>query len=151
MTTPLSAHEQKVLAELELQLLDVDTSAVGTSGVAASAVDISEEPPGQSRRYWSRRHPVTGAVAVLAGLVFLVLGVALPSLAVGVAGFVLVGAGVYLATLPAGTPRRERTKTPAGSQTAEEIPAAGKTPDTGQSSVGGGLREAAWWSLLFWV
>ncbi len=146
MTTPLSAHEHKVLAELELQLLDVGTSVVDTSALATSA-----EPPEQTRRHWSRRHPVTGALAALAGAVLLVLGVSLPSLAVGAAGFVLMGTGVYLATLPAGTPRRKRTKTPAGPEAAVESPGAGKMADAGQSSFRGGFREAALWGLLFWL
>lgn len=146
MTTPLSAHEQKVLAELELQLLDVETSAVDTSKEAPEQLR-----PEKSRGYWSRRHLVTGALTAVAGAVLLALGASLPSLAVGVAGFVLMGTGVYLATLPAGTPRRKRTKAPAGKKTTDESPGAEKLADAGQSSVGGGLREAAWWSLLFWV
>lgn len=146
MTTPLSAHEQKVLAELELQLLDVDTSAVDTSEEAQEQLR-----PEKTRRYWSRRHPVIGVLAAVAGAVLLALGASLPSLAVGVAGFVLMGAGVYFATLAAGTPRRKRTKTPAGPAATDESPGAGRTAETGQSSVGGGIREAAWWSLLFWL
>jgi hypothetical protein len=151
MTTPLSAHEQKVLAELELQLFDVDPSPVETSAVDSSEAQAEKIGPEQRRRYWSRRQPVTGALAGLAGAVLLAVGVSLPNLAVGAAGFVMMGAGVYLATLPAGSLCRKRTTAPAGSRTANETPAAGKAPDAGQKSAGGRLREAVWWSLLFWL
>lgn len=145
MTRPLSNHEQKILAELELQFLDVGTPAVSPSAVAA--------PEQESRRYWSRRHALTGALVALAGVVLLAIGATSPSIPVGAAGFVLMGTGVYLAMLPAVAPRREEANKPAGPEAMADTPGAGKMADTGQGSGSfrGGHREMALWSLFFWL
>lgn len=99
MTTPLSKHEQKILAELELQFPELGTPAVRPSAVPA--------PEQVSKRYLPRRNVVTGALADLVGVAMLAIGASLPSIAVGATGFVLMGIGVYLAMRPTRASRRE--------------------------------------------
>jgi hypothetical protein len=52
--------------------------------------------PGRS---WSTRHLVIGVLGALGGILLLLLGVSLQSILVGVLGFVVMGAGVYFATM----------------------------------------------------
>lgn len=141
--TALSKHEQKILAELELQLLGVGTPAVTPSDIAA--------PEQESARRWSRRHVMTGALAALIGTALLAVGANLPSIPVGAAGFVLMAGGVYLSLLPTGEPRREKAKNPAGAQVIDDTPGAGTMADTAQSSFRGGHCAMALWSLAFWL
>lgn len=145
MTTPLSNHELKILAELELQFLDAGAPARSPSAVAA--------PEQESKRYWSRRHALSGALLALAGVVLLAIGATSPSIAAGAAGFVLMGTGVYLAMLPAVSPRRKEAKKPAGPKPTTDTPSARTTADTGQGSRSfrGGHRDMALWSLFFWL
>ena len=144
MTTPLSNHEQKIIAELELQFLDVGTPAHSPSAVAA--------PEQERRRYWSRRHHAfTGVLLALAGAVLMAIGATSSSIPAGAAGFVLMGTGAYLAMLSAVAPRQKKTKEPAGPEAMADTPGAGKMTDTGQGSFHGGHREMALWSLFFWL
>lgn len=143
MTTPLSKHEQKILAELELQFPEVGTPAVRPSAVPA--------PEQVSRRYLSRRNVVSGAMADLVGVAMLAIGASLPSIPVGAAGFILMGIGVYLALLPTGTSRREKAKNPGGPEVVEDTPDAVKMADTRQSSFRGGHREKVLRSLTCWL
>ena len=50
-------------------------------------------------RSWSTRHLVIGVLATLAGVVLLLFGVTIQNIFVGVLGFVVMGAGVYYATM----------------------------------------------------
>jgi len=83
--------------------------------------------------------------------VLLAIGVILPNISIGAAGFVLMGVGVYCATLPTGATRRKKPKEPAGPEATGDTPRARKMADAGQSSFRGGHREMALWSMFFWL
>jgi len=89
---PLSEHEQQLLAQLEKQL-HADDPRFATS-MGSRAV-----------RGASTRNIVLGIVVAVVGLLVLLGGVVLKSVLVGVLGFVIMGAGVYFATLRSGRPR----------------------------------------------
>jgi len=83
---PLSEHEQKLLEQLEKQLHEDDPKFA--SSMASD--------PGRS---WSTRHLVIGILGAVAGILLLLLGVTLQIIALGVLGFVVMGGGVYYATM----------------------------------------------------
>jgi Flp pilus assembly protein TadB len=83
---PLSEHEQKLLEQLEKQLHEDDPKFASSMG----------SDPGRS---WSTRHLVIGVLATLAGVLLLLVGVTVQNIFVGVLGFVVMGAGVYFATM----------------------------------------------------
>lgn len=83
---PLSEHEQKLLEQLEKQLHEDDPKFASSMG----------SDPGRS---WSTRHLVIGVLATLAGILLLLIGVWMQNIFVGVLGFVVMGAGVYFATM----------------------------------------------------
>ncbi len=83
---PLSEHEQKLLEQLEKQLHEDDPKFANSMG----------SDPGRS---WSTRHVVIGVLCALAGVFLLLVGVTLQNIFVGVLGFVVMGAGVYFATM----------------------------------------------------
>ncbi|XAS68962.1 DUF3040 domain-containing protein [Micrococcaceae bacterium Sec5.7] len=83
---PLSEHEQKLLEQLEKQLHEDDPKFANSMG----------SDPG---RPWSTRHVVIGVLGTLAGILVLLVGVTIQNIFVGVAGFVVMGAGVYFATM----------------------------------------------------
>lgn len=83
---PLSEHEQKLLEQLEKQLHEDDPKFASSMGAV----------PGRS---WSTRHLVIGVLATLAGVLLLLVGVSMQNIFVGVLGFVVMGAGVYFATM----------------------------------------------------
>jgi Flp pilus assembly protein TadB len=83
---PLSEHEQKLLEQLERQLHEDDPKFASSMG----------SDPG---RTWSTRHIVIGVLATLAGVMLLLVGVSLQNIFVGVLGFIVMGAGVYFATM----------------------------------------------------
>lgn len=83
---PLSEHEQKLLEQLEKQLHEDDPKFANSMG----------SDPGRS---WSTRHVVIGVLCALAGIFLLLVGVTLQNIFVGVLGFVVMGAGVYFATM----------------------------------------------------
>lgn len=83
---PLSEHEQKLLEQLEKQLHEDDPKFANSMGSAQG-------------RSWSTRHLVIGVLFTLAGVLLLLVGVSLHNIFVGVAGFIVMGAGVYFATL----------------------------------------------------
>lgn len=88
---PLSEHEQKLLEQLEKQLHEDDPKFANSMG----------SDPGRS---WSTRHVVIGVLCALAGIFLLLVGVTLQNIFVGVLGFVVMGAGVYFATMRSSTP-----------------------------------------------
>ena len=83
---PLSEHEQKLLEQLEKQLHEDDPKFANTMG---------SDPI----RSWSTRHVIIGVLGAIAGILLLLVGVSLQAIPVGVLGFVVMGAGVYFATL----------------------------------------------------
>lgn len=89
---PLSEHEQQLLAQLEKQLHADDPRFVTSMGSRAV-------------RGASTRNVVLGIVIAVVGLLVLLGGVVLKLTLLGVLGFVVMGAGVYLATIRSGKPR----------------------------------------------
>lgn len=87
---PLSEHEQKLLEQLEKQLHEDDPKFANSMG----------SDPGRS---WSTRHVVIGVLCALAGVFLLLVGVTLQNILVGVLGFIVMGGGVYFATLRSNT------------------------------------------------
>ncbi|WP_159707695.1 DUF3040 domain-containing protein [Arthrobacter sp. 18067] len=83
---PLSEHEQKLLEQLEKQLHEDDPKFANTMG---------SDPI----RSWSTRHVIIGVLGAIAGILLLLVGVSMQAIPVGVLGFVVMGAGVYFATL----------------------------------------------------
>ena len=98
---PLSEHEQKLLEQLEKQLHEDDPKFASSMGSDAG-------------RSWSTRHLVIGVLATLAGVVLLLLGVTIQSILVGVLGFVVMGAGVYYATMRGAGASKAKASGPAG-------------------------------------
>ncbi|MCB5275259.1 hypothetical protein BJG92_02807 [Arthrobacter sp. SO5] len=96
---PLSEHEQKLLEQLEKQLHEDDPKFASSMG----------SDPGRS---WSTRHLVIGVLATLAGVLLLLVGVTLQNIFVGVLGFVVMGAGVYYATMRNSSPGKEKAARP---------------------------------------
>ena len=86
---PLSEHEQKLLEQLEKQLHEDDPKFASSMG-------------SDQGRSWSTRHLVIGVLGTLAGILLLLTGVWLQNIFVGVLGFVVMGAGVYFATMRSG-------------------------------------------------
>ncbi len=82
---PLSEQEQRLLDEMERHLLHNDADVVSAA---------------RDGRSISYRNIVYGTILVLAGLGGLVVGVAVPMIWIGVAGFVLMLGGVVLAVTP---------------------------------------------------
>ncbi|WP_426998946.1 DUF3040 domain-containing protein [Pseudarthrobacter sp. N5] len=83
---PLSEHEQKLLEQLEKQLHEDDPKFANSMG----------SDPGRS---WSTRHIVIGVLGTLAGVLLLLVGVSLQNILIGVLGFIVMGGGVYFATM----------------------------------------------------
>lgn len=80
---PLSDRERKQLEELE-------------SGLAADDPRLAEELSTGSVGLRFGRRIYLGVIACLLGLVLLIVGVSTQIIAVGVGGFLLMGAGTYL-------------------------------------------------------
>jgi hypothetical protein len=83
---PLSEHEQRLLAQMEQQLLAEDPKF-------ASAMN--------GRRSVARRRMLLGGAAVVVGLLLLVFAVAQPIIPLGVVAFlVMLGGAVYALSAP---------------------------------------------------
>ncbi|MEV8146128.1 DUF3040 domain-containing protein [Specibacter sp. NPDC078709] len=80
---PLSEHEQRLLDQLEQQLHAEDPKF---------AHALSSSPT----RSMSTRNIVIGVLVMIAGLLVLLAGVATHLIVVGILGFLLMGAGVYV-------------------------------------------------------
>ncbi|WP_426302986.1 DUF3040 domain-containing protein [Arthrobacter sp. R-11] len=83
---PLSEHEQRLLEQLEKQLHEDDPKFANSMG---------SDPI----RAWSTRHIIMGVLGTIAGVLLLLVGVSLQNIFLGVLGFIVMGAGVYFATL----------------------------------------------------
>jgi hypothetical protein len=93
---PLSEHEQKLLEQLEKQLHEDDPKFANSMGSDPS-------------RSWSTRHVVIGVLCALAGIFLLLVGVTLQNIFVGVLGFIVMGGGVYFATMRNSAGRKQRS------------------------------------------
>ena len=98
---PLSEHEQKLLEQLEKQLHEDDPKFANSMG----------SDPG---RTWSTRHIVIGVLCTLAGIALLLVGVTVQNIFVGVLGFVVMGGGVYFATMRNAAGGKQRSAPGAG-------------------------------------
>lgn len=83
---PLSEHEQKLLEQIERALVDDDPK-------------FASQVRSVDRRKGARRKLQLGALLVVAGLALLVGGAALPSVPLGVVGFLVMLAGAVLGVL----------------------------------------------------
>lgn len=95
---PLSEHEQRLLSQMEQQLLNDDPKF-------ASAMK------GSSRRGGSAGRLLLGGAGIVVGLLLLVVGVATQQVLVGVVAFVLMLAGAAYAV---SSPRRSPAPGPVG-------------------------------------
>ncbi|MFT4471502.1 DUF3040 domain-containing protein [Arthrobacter sulfonylureivorans] len=97
---PLSEHEQRLLEQLEQQLHAEDPK-------------FASHMESASGRSLSTRHIVVGSLVAIAGILVLLTGILSQIIAVGVLGFVIMGAGVYWATTRragTGSPRSSGNK-----------------------------------------
>jgi Protein of unknown function (DUF3040)/Putative sensor len=118
---PLSDHEQRILAEIERRLLEEDPK-------------FAHQVGSSFRAHLARRLKLA-VVGFVLGLVVLVVGVTLSYVALGVAGFVIMLASVFLFVR---TMRRRAS--------VERPPASGGAPQQPPKRPGraGGLDS--WWS-----
>jgi UPF0716 family protein affecting phage T7 exclusion len=82
---PLSEHEQRLLDQLEQQLHADDPK-------------FASHMESASGRSLSTRHIVVGSLIAVAGILVLLIGISNQIIALGVLGFIVMGAGVYWAT-----------------------------------------------------
>ena len=134
----LTEHEKNSLEQLEKQFRDEDPDF-------ATAM---ESGPARGR---SALHIVIGAAAVVAGLLLVVLGAALPGLvsivAVGVLGFATMIAGAYFAVK--GTTGTKRDRPAPAAQILG--PAGSKEAKKDRRSFRDGFGDMALWGLFWWV
>ncbi|WP_129360964.1 MULTISPECIES: DUF3040 domain-containing protein [Micrococcaceae] len=116
---PLSEHEQKLLEQLEQQLNAEDPAF-------AQSMDSEASSPRTSGGI-SIRHLVLGIVIAVVGLAGVLVGVASKLIIVGVVGFVLMGLGVYIATM--------RGKSRKGKQKSKSSTGSHSTSNQGQSTL----------------
>ncbi|MCW1249541.1 DUF3040 domain-containing protein [Acaricomes phytoseiuli] len=86
---PLSEHEQRLLDQLEQQLHASDPKFASSLGT-------------DQARTVSARHIILGVLVAVAGIVVLLIGIGMQQIFLGVGGFLLMGAGAYIATLGRG-------------------------------------------------
>lgn len=96
---PLSEEEKRTFALLEAQLLENDPKFAKTMQSAASVGRISQ------------RRIVIGTMIAILGIVILLTGITVNLTILGIAGFLVMGAGVYYAgTKVAGDPKDKGSK-----------------------------------------
>jgi hypothetical protein len=123
---PLSEHEQRILAEIERRLLEEDPK-------------FAHQVGSSFRAHLGRRLKLAVAGFIL-GLVIVVSSTFFENVAIGVAGFVIMLACVFLFVR---TMRRRATVERPVSGSAP--PATGSSPPTGQGGKGG---IDAWWGRM---
>lgn len=84
----LSDREQEVFAEIQSQLISEDPKF-------ASKLQMNADGP---LRRFSTRNIVLGVLTATVGIVVLLTGVTIDAIWLGIVGFVIMGAGIYLAT-----------------------------------------------------
>jgi hypothetical protein len=119
---PLSEHEQKLLEQLEKQLHEDDPKFANSMG---------SDPI----RSWSTRHIVIGVLGTIAGILLLLVGVSLQNIFLGVLGFIVMGAGVYFATLRRAAGRKSKSAKPGKARNSGTSAAAARS----KSAPSGGL------------
>jgi hypothetical protein len=126
---PLSEHEQRILAEIERRLLEEDPK-------------FAHQVGSSFRAHLGRRLKLAVAGFVL-GLIVVISSTFLESVAVGVAGFVVMLACVFLFV------RTMRRRATVEGPVSGPAPPAGSAP-TGQRRQGGGSKGGidAWWGRL---
>jgi len=100
----LSEHEQRLLDQLEQQLHADDPK-------------FAHSMASDTRKSMSTRRLVIGSLITIAGILVLLAGIVYQLTIVGVAGFLIMGAGVYFATTKSrqtdtGQPQGKPAKTP---------------------------------------
>ncbi|GAB3249593.1 DUF3040 domain-containing protein [Arthrobacter pigmenti] len=100
---PLSEHEQKLLEQLERQLQADDPKFASSLG-------------NDRMRALSTRHIVFGALAAVLGLLVLLVGISQQLIIVGVAGFLIMGGGVYWASTQGAKTASRKGKTSGNSK-----------------------------------
>lgn len=90
----LSDREQEAFAEIESQLISEDPKF-------ASQMQMGKQ--GSARRL-STRNIVLGVLTATVGIVVLLTGVTIDAIWLGIVGFIVMGAGIYLATKRTTTP-----------------------------------------------
>jgi hypothetical protein len=126
---PLSEHEQRILAEIERRLLEEDPK-------------FAHQVGSSFRAHLGRRLKLAVAGFIL-GLVVVVSSTFFENVAVGVGGFVIMLACVFLFVR---TMRRRATVERPVSGAAP--PAGGGSPPTGQRRQGGKGGIDAWWGRM---
>jgi hypothetical protein len=126
---PLSEHEQRILAEIERRLLEEDPKFAHQVGASF-------------RAHLGRRMKLAVAGFVL-GLIVVISSTFFENVAVGVAGFVLMLACVFLFV------RTMRRRATVERPVSGAPPPAGSAP-TGQRRQGGGSKGGidAWWGRM---
>ncbi len=81
----LSEHEQRLLDQLEQQLHADDPK-------------FAHSMASDTRRSMSTRRLVIGSLITIAGILVLLAGIIYQNIFIGVAGFLIMGGGVYFAT-----------------------------------------------------
>lgn len=127
---PLSEHEQRILAEIERRLLEEDPK-------------FAHQVGSSFRAHLGRRLKLAVAGFVV-GLIIVISSTFLESVAVGVAGFVLMLACVFLFV------RTMRRRATVERPVSGPAPPAGSAPPTGQRRQGGGSKGGvdAWWGKM---
>ena len=128
---PLSEHEQRILAEIERRLLEEDPK-------------FAHQVGSSFRAHLGRRLKLAVAGFVL-GLIVVISSTFLESVAVGVAGFVVMLACVFLFV------RTMRRRATVEGPVSGPAPPAGSAPTGGQRRQGGGGSKGgvdAWWGKM---
>jgi len=127
---PLSEHEQRILAEIERRLLEEDPK-------------FAHQVGSSFRAHLGRRLKLAVAGFVL-GLIVVISSTFLESVAVGVAGFVVMLACVFLFV------RTMRRRATVEGPVSGPAPPAGSAPTGRQRRQGGGSKGGidAWWGKL---
>lgn len=99
---PLSEHEQRLLDQLEQQLNAEDPTF-------AHSMSSQKAPTGSGL---AARHLVAGILIFLLGLGVILAGVSTKLIVIGVTGFLVAVAGIYLATVP---PKNAKTSSSSSS------------------------------------
>ncbi|MHA7144112.1 DUF3040 domain-containing protein [Arthrobacter sp. TmT3-37] len=102
----LSEHEQRLLDQLEQQLHADDPK-------------FAHSMASDTRKSMSTRRLVIGSLITIAGILVLLAGIVYQNIFIGVAGFLVMGAGVYFATtkskqVEAGQPIGRPSNAPSG-------------------------------------